>query len=191
MGVWSLVLTTSPLPPSAFSWCWRSRCGKVGVFLRRSVTEVIEQMCNDRGTCANNCYISHKFSKQQLTPYYKCAYTIYKHFLLDNYKSLIACRTHNDLWQHQNFESCLTKIKWIRNCNGFKFYHGFLSYFSPVIFGSKIEFILCFPRCRYCDNSMLDQLQLKPRIVAIFLSNVFTFGDSSNLGKHPWITILM
>lgn len=107
----SVVLTISPLPPSAFSWCWRSRCGKVGVFLRRSVTEVIEQMCNDRGTCASNCCISHKFSKQQLTPYYKCAYTIYKHSLLDNYKSLIACRTHNNLWRHQNFESCLTKIK--------------------------------------------------------------------------------
>lgn len=107
----SVVLTISPLPPSAFSWCWRSRCGKVGVFLRRSVTEVIEQMCNDRGTCASNCCISHKFSKQQLTPYYKCAYTIYKNSLLDNYKSLIACRTHNNLWRHQNFESCLTKIK--------------------------------------------------------------------------------
>lgn len=85
----SVVLTISPLPPSAFSWYWRSRCGKVGVFLRRSVTEVIEQMCNDRGTCASNCCISHKFSKQQLTPYHKCAYTIYKHSLLDNYKSLI------------------------------------------------------------------------------------------------------
>lgn len=107
----SVVLTISPLAPSAFSWCWRSRCGKVGVFLRRSVTEVIEQMCNDRGTCASNCCISHKFSKQQLTPYYKCAYTIYKNSLLDNYKSLIACRTHNNLWRHQNFESCLTKIK--------------------------------------------------------------------------------